>query len=113
MWVYIKLGLIYLDGTSKKKRGKKKKERKKKKRKAKVNVFGALIYMTVLHLGYIVLDGRLFQMKTVLSNNSSRTTGKSKNNLGLSFPLMTIKASVTHLLHVLMMKCNRRSNGNK
>ena len=38
---------------------------------------------------------------------------ESKNNLGLSFPLMMIKASGMHLLHALMMKRNRWSNGNK
>ena len=38
---------------------------------------------------------------------------ESENNLGLSFPLMMIKASGTHLLNTLMMKRNRQSNGNK
>ena len=36
-----------------------------------------------------------------------------KINMGLSFSLMTIIASVTHLLRALMMKRNRQSNGNK
>ena len=36
-----------------------------------------------------------------------------KINMGLSFSLMTIKASVTHLLCALMMKRNRQSNGSK
>ena len=37
---------------------------------------------------------------------------ESENNLGSLFPLMTIKANVTHLLHALMMKRNGRSNSN-
>lgn len=105
MWVYINLGLIYLDGTSKKKREKK----RKSKRVRSLNLYDG----SVLHFGNIVLDGRLFQMKTVLSNNSSRTIDESKNNLGSSFSLMMIKASVIYLLHILMMKCNGWSNGNK
>ena len=46
-------------------------------------------------------------------NTNKEAANESKNNLGSSFPLMMIKASITHLLHTLMMKCNRRSNGNK
>lgn len=88
-----------------------KEERKKRKSKRvrSLNLYDG----SVLHFGNIVLDGRLFQMKTVLSNNSSRTIDESKNNLGSSFSLMTIKASVIYLLHILMMKCNGWSNGNK
>ena len=41
------------------------------------------------------------------------TTDEPKNNLGLSFPLMIIKGSVTHLLRALMIKCNEQSNSNK
>lgn len=36
-----------------------------------------------------------------------------ENNLGSSFPIMTIKASITHLSHALMMKRNGRKTGNK
>ena len=42
-----------------------------------------------------------------------KTIDESKNNMGLSFPLMTIKTSVTYLLSVLMRKRNRWNNGNK
>ena len=35
---------------------------------------------------------------------------KLKNDQGSSFPLMTIKASITYLLHALMMKRNGQSN---
>jgi len=38
---------------------------------------------------------------------------ESENKLGTSFPIMTTKLDVTHLLHALMMKRNGRSNGNK
>lgn len=38
---------------------------------------------------------------------------ESENKLGSSFPIMTTKSDVIHLLHALMMKRNGRSNGNK
>ena len=36
-----------------------------------------------------------------------------KNNPQLSVPIMTIKASITHLLHALIINSNRWSNDNK
>ena len=38
---------------------------------------------------------------------------ESKNKLESSLSIMMIKASVTYLLHVLMIKSNGQSNGNK
>ena len=46
-------------------------------------------------------------------NTNKEAANESKNNLGSSFPLMMIKASVTNLLHTLIMKRNKRINGNK
>ena len=47
------------------------------------------------------------------ANMNKGVANELENNLGSSLPLMTIKASVTHLLHALMMKRNGRSNNNK